>query len=166
MSSSSTTFLPTLFSPCPSCACLGRQVTRRSFISCVGSAASSSCCSTSGSRSMPTALSRTSLGTGATHSSCTDSVFPACKLVADSSPFPNRSLEDLIFDGVFLLAPHPMYSVGYAGYYGISLIVASPAVLFLSMAGHAAQFGFLVWFENPRALSPFSPLPVLTATHP
>lgn len=41
-------------------------------------------------------------------------------------------------------------NAGYAGYYGLSLIVGSYAVLFVSLAGHAAQFGFLVFFENPR----------------
>ncbi|GAA5917984.1 hypothetical protein JCM6882_004881 [Rhodosporidiobolus microsporus] len=60
------------------------------------------------------------------------------------------SLQNLVFDGVFEFAPHPMYSVGYAGYYGLSLIVASPTVLFVSLAAHAAQFGFLLWFENPH----------------
>ncbi|GAA5997036.1 hypothetical protein JCM5350_002714 [Sporobolomyces pararoseus] len=60
------------------------------------------------------------------------------------------SLQNLVFDGVFELAPHPMYSVGYAGYYAMSLITFSPQVLFVSLAAHGAQFGFLNWFENPH----------------
>ena len=76
----------------------------------------------------------------------------------------------LVFDGVFELAPHPMYSVGkrpscflwhypssgctgYAWIYGISLIVGSYPVLFVSLAAHSAQFAFLVFFENPRESS-------------
>lgn len=61
--------------------------------------------------------------------------------------------KELVFDGVYNLAPHPMYSVGYAGFYGLSIIVASYTVLFVSIAAHAAQFGFLLWFENPRTFS-------------
>lgn len=86
-----------------------------------------------------------------------------------------RSMSGIVFDGVFEMAPHPMYSVGYgrspfllpnsgrfrligfvwsrvfaAGYYGLSLIVASHTVLFVSLAAHACQFAFLVFFENPR----------------
>ena len=43
-----------------------------------------------------------------------------------------------------------MYSVGYAGYYGISLMAASYKVLFISIIAHAAQFAFLVLVESPH----------------
>lgn len=63
----------------------------------------------------------------------------------------NKELHfDLVFDGIFEMAPHPMYSVGYAGYYGVSLLAASYPVLFVSLAAHAAQFAFLNFFENPH----------------
>ncbi|CEL08923.1 Putative Phosphatidylethanolamine N-methyltransferase [Aspergillus calidoustus] len=67
--------------------------------------------------------------------------------------------QDLTFDGVFEMAPHPMYSVGYAGYYGISLMAASYKVLFISIIAHAAQFAFLVFVENPHIDKTYNPPP-------
>ncbi|KAI1490799.1 phospholipid methyltransferase-domain-containing protein [Biscogniauxia mediterranea] len=65
--------------------------------------------------------------------------------------------QELTFDGVFEMAPHPMYSIGYAGYYGISALAASYAVLFISIVAHAAQFAFLVLVENPHIEKTYNP---------
>jgi phosphatidylethanolamine N-methyltransferase len=43
---------------------------------------------------------------------------------------------DLVFDGIFEMAPHPMYSVGYAGYYGVSLLAFSYQVSHASITIH------------------------------
>ncbi|WFC97834.1 phosphatidylethanolamine N-methyltransferase [Malassezia yamatoensis] len=59
-------------------------------------------------------------------------------------------LQSLVFDGVYEVAPDPMYSIGYAGYYGLSLLTGSYTVLFVSLAAHASQLMFLVFFENPH----------------
>lgn len=67
--------------------------------------------------------------------------------------------QDLTFDGVFEMAPHPMYSIGYAGYYGISMMAASYEVLFISVLAHIAQFAFLVIVENPHIEKIYNPPP-------
>src|ERR1700709_1777836 len=67
--------------------------------------------------------------------------------------------QELTFDGVFEMAPQPMYSVGYAGYYGISMMAASYNVLFISIIAHAAQFVFLVYVENPHIEKTYNPPP-------
>lgn len=41
-----------------------------------------------------------------------------------------------------------MYSVGYAGYYAMSLLTFEPMVLFVSLGAHMMQFGFLTFFEE------------------
>lgn len=58
--------------------------------------------------------------------------------------------KNLTFDGVFEMAPHPMYSVGYAGFYGMAMICNSYTVLYASLLMHAAQFAFLYLVEEPH----------------
>ncbi|CAO1639254.1 unnamed protein product [Sympodiomycopsis kandeliae] len=58
--------------------------------------------------------------------------------------------KDLVFDGVYEIAPDPMYSLGYAGYYGLSLVSGSYAVLYVSLAAHLCQYLFMCYFENPH----------------
>eukprot|EP01062_Namystynia_karyoxenos_P072966 TRINITY_DN6965_c0_g1_i6.p1 TRINITY_DN6965_c0_g1~~TRINITY_DN6965_c0_g1_i6.p1 ORF type:complete len:592 (+),score=236.40 TRINITY_DN6965_c0_g1_i6:143-1918(+) len=57
---------------------------------------------------------------------------------------------DLTFDGIFQMFPHPMYTVGYAFYYGLSLISKSYLVFYCSIVAHLLQMAFLVLVESPH----------------
>ena len=54
------------------------------------------------------------------------------------------------FNGVFRFFPHPMYTVGYSAYYGLSLIARSYTLLAISLLAHLAQIAFLIAVEEPH----------------
>eukprot|EP01004_Peranema_trichophorum_P001722 NODE_1218_length_2064_cov_68.909325_g1027_i0.p1 GENE.NODE_1218_length_2064_cov_68.909325_g1027_i0~~NODE_1218_length_2064_cov_68.909325_g1027_i0.p1 ORF type:complete len:619 (+),score=76.83 NODE_1218_length_2064_cov_68.909325_g1027_i0:243-1859(+) len=58
--------------------------------------------------------------------------------------------DELVFDGIFQMFPHPMYTVGYCFYYGAALISHSYCVLYSSVAAHVLQMIFLTFVENPH----------------
>ena len=56
----------------------------------------------------------------------------------------------LVFDGIFELFPHPMYTAGYAWMYGFALIVRSYGLFALVIVCHLLQMGFLSAVETPH----------------
>ena len=58
----------------------------------------------------------------------------------------------LTFDGIFNVFPHPMYTVGYAWMYGLSILSGSFQVLTLTMIFHCLQLLFLAYCEEPHIL--------------
>ena len=104
--------------------------------------------STSGSKPRRTTWSRIMVGIGVMYSLSAERLCSTgysrwrripCILLVSVFRFFSRVIELMILGWV-----------GYAGYYGLSMIVGSYPVLFVSLATHAAQFAFLVLFENPR----------------
>jgi phosphatidylethanolamine N-methyltransferase len=64
--------------------------------------------------------------------------------------------DELVFDGIFQMFPHPMYTVGYCFYYGYAMICHSYTVLYVSIAAHICQMLFLVGIENPHIQKTYS----------
>lgn len=58
--------------------------------------------------------------------------------------------QELTFDGIFELTPHPMYTVGYGWAYAVGLLSRSYAVLALAMGSHLCQMLFLQFVETPH----------------
>jgi len=58
--------------------------------------------------------------------------------------------QELTFDGIFELVPHPMYTVGYGWAYATGLFSRSYTILALAMASHLAQMLFLYFVETPH----------------
>lgn len=52
--------------------------------------------------------------------------------------------------GVFRFFPHPMYTVGYSAYYGLSLVARSYTLLVVSLVAHLGQIAFLILVEEPH----------------
>jgi len=65
----------------------------------------------------------------------------------------------LVLDGVFSLAPHPMYTIGYTAYYGAALLTRSNVLLTVSLFAHASQIAFLLLVEEPHMQRVYSNLP-------
>lgn len=58
--------------------------------------------------------------------------------------------KNLIFDGIFQMFPHPMYTVGYAFMYGMPIMTKSYTLFYMSVFGHLCQIAFLALVENPH----------------
>lgn len=58
--------------------------------------------------------------------------------------------QNLTFDRIFAMFPHPMYTIGYAFFYGATLLTQSHTVLYVSILAHAMQLAFLSRVENPH----------------
>ena len=58
--------------------------------------------------------------------------------------------KDLVFDGIFQMFPHPMYTVGYSFMYGCAIASRQYTVFYATVFSHLAQMAFLAFVENPH----------------
>eukprot|EP00796_Vickermania_ingenoplastis_P001708 gene1709-1060_t len=67
--------------------------------------------------------------------------------------------KDLVFDGIFQMFPHPMYTAGYGFIYGLPLIGNSFTLLWVGIAAHLCQILFLLFVEGPHINKTYCPPP-------
>lgn len=58
--------------------------------------------------------------------------------------------KSIVFDGIFQMFPHPMYTVGYMFVYALPLINNSFLLLWVGIFSHVCQILFLVFVEQPH----------------
>lgn len=58
--------------------------------------------------------------------------------------------ENLVFDRIFRIVPHPMYTLGYTFIYGAILVSRNSTVLYVGMITHICQLIFLTVVETPH----------------
>lgn len=61
-----------------------------------------------------------------------------------------RLTRPLVFDGIYRFVKHPMYTLGYTAYIGLSIISRSWVVTIAALFGYSLQICFLVFVENPH----------------
>ncbi|ORY45887.1 hypothetical protein BCR33DRAFT_696905 [Rhizoclosmatium globosum] len=73
---------------------------------------------------------------------------PTSGASSTTSSSSNQNTNPTAESSSFELAPHPMYSVGYIGFYATALIAKSYTVFFVSLGAHISQILFFFFVES------------------